>query len=97
LLGEIVFAVGSRPTLSAHDAELLAQFLELGRDGRDAPMVELAVKIRDHNRSGEEITLDRDELTALARLFKEAPDLLTAPEFAAFRRLKDEVAAALEI
>ena len=53
--------------------------------------------IRDHNRSGKEIALDRDELTSLARLFHEAPDLLTAPEFGAFRHLNDEVVVALKI
>ena len=39
-------------------------------------MVALAFKIRDHNRSGQEIALDLDELTSLARLFHEAPDSL---------------------
>jgi hypothetical protein len=34
-------------------------------------------------------------LTALVVLFSEAPDLLTAREFAAFRQLNDEAVAAL--
>ena len=93
-MGDLVFAVGYRPTLSAYDAGMLARFLELAGD---APMVALAFKIRDHNRSGKEIALDRDELTSLARLFHEAPDLLTAPEFGAFRHLNDEVVVALKI
>jgi hypothetical protein len=91
---DVVFAVGSRPTLSLYDAGLLARFLELA--GFPA-MSELAGKVRDHIRSGNEIRLDRDELTALAHLFSEAPELLTAREFAAFRRLNDEVVAGLEI
>jgi len=92
-VADIVFVVGNRPTLSAHDAEMLAQFLVLGRE---AAMSDLAGKIRDHLRNAREITLDRKEQTALAQLFNDAPDLIVAPEFAAYRRLNDEVVAALE-
>ena len=89
----MVFAVGRRPTLSLYDAGLLARFLELA--GFPA-MSEL--RARSATTFGAAtIRLDRDELTALAHLFSEAPELLTAREFAAFRRLNDEVVAGLEI
>ena len=78
-MADVVFAIGSRPTLPADDAEALARFLELGRN---ADGLKLCAKIREHlaaDDDDQELELDRDELKTIVALFADAPNLLEAP------------------
>jgi hypothetical protein len=92
----VVFAIGSKPGLSAHQANDLAELLALGRN---SAAIELAGRVRQQAAvdfdSGEvsvDIVLDRAELEQIAAVFAEGPDLLDIPAFA---HLNDEVLAAL--
>ena len=84
----IVFAIGSRPALTAHDADALARFLDLDCTDAVSP---LATKIRNCTRTGVDVELVNGDIEALADLFRNAPDLLE-PEFG-LADLHDEVAA----
>ena len=95
-MSAVVFAIGSRPGLSAGDAEDLARLLQLGRN---LVAVGLAAKIREQARldpdrlpASLDIELDLAELEQLALVFAHGPDLLDVPAFA---HLHDEVTAAL--
>src|SRR6266849_5378011 len=92
----VVFAIGSKPGLSATDAEAPARVLELGRN---LVAVQLAGRIRHQARfdpdrlpASKDIELDRGELGQIAAVFADGPDLLMIPAFA---HLHDEVVAAL--
>jgi len=88
----VVFAIDPEPTLSAYDAETLATLLEVKGDAR---AMNLGHRIRRSVRTEKKVQLDRRELGTLARLFSSAPELVRAPEFAAFGALAAAVLAAL--
>jgi hypothetical protein len=89
-MSDLVFEIGSRPTVTAHDAEALARFLALGNN---EGAMRLSHKIRHGSRRNDPIRLNRNDLEALDVLFNSAPDLLE-PEFG-LRQLHVEVVAAL--
>lgn len=92
----VVFAIGSKPGLSAQQANDLAELLVLGRN---SAAIELAGRVRqqaavdfDGGEVSADIDLDRTELEQIAAVFVEGPDLLDIPAYA---HLNDEVLTAL--
>jgi hypothetical protein len=92
----VVFSIGSRPGLNAHEANDLAELLALGRNLTAA---ELAGRIRRQaavNVEGGEVStdldLDGDDLGQIAAVFADGPDLLEVPAYA---HLNEEVRKAL--
>jgi len=85
-MAAVRFAIGSKPGLSAHEANDLAELLTLGRN---LAAVELASRIDyqavldpDRGDVSTDIDLSRDELEQIATVFVDGPDLLAVPAYA---------------
>lgn len=92
-MAAVIFAVGSRPTLTDEDAQVLAQLIAAD----PTPFsIKLAAKINRALLDGEgaaEVRLGRDELAEIADALSADPELLL--EVPEFKPLYDEVTAAL--
>lgn len=96
-MSAVRFAIGSKPGLSAHDANDLAELLGLGRN---LAAFDLASRIRaqaaldpDRRPPSTDIELTRTDLEQIAAVFADGPDLLKVPAFA---HLNAEVKAELQ-
>jgi hypothetical protein len=81
------FAIGARPALSKGQADALARLLEVERDitaSSLAARIRWTVKLNSHRPPlpSADLELDRDELSQIAAIFENTPELLKAPALA---------------
>jgi hypothetical protein len=93
-MSEVVFSFGSRPTLSAEDAQMLAQLIVADPTPFTAKLASKINRALLNDETASEIELEQDELAEIADALSADPELLLdVPEF---KPLHEEITEALQ-